>query len=264
MHHQTLWLLGLVFAALASATPTYPRKRFPYPNKAVYYPYSSETPTGTGIYPTGSYPTGTYPTGTGTSVPWPTTGGTSYTYTPFPTSTALTSSTDLPSPSITLPISTITHPATGTPTSFKIQYQKAYDYPDSPALDGFAVLIPNSNGVLTQGYTDDLTSAAIFTLNADSSLSVGDLFADLPYQAAYSNVFFQNEETIDSGGFYKSYCTLEEGGILSCSTNTGSYYDDHVFFTCGGLTGPFGISVGPTGRPYNDDCYTLNLLAVPL
>lgn len=248
MHHQTIWLSSLAFTALVSATPTYPLKRFPYPNKGVSYPY----PTGTGIYPTG------------TSGPCPTTGGTSYTYPPFSTSTALTSSTDLPSSSKDLPSTTATHPPTGTPTSFKIQYQKAYDYPDSPALNGFANLISGSDGVLSQGYTDDATSAATFTLNADGSLSVGDLFADMPPQVAYHNINFQTERTIASEGDYKTYCELGEGGILTCSTNTGSYYDNDVYFTCGGTTGPYGITAGPTGRPYEDFCYTLNLLAVPL
>ena len=250
MHRQTIWLSSLIFATLASATPTYPRKRFPYPHKPVSYPY----PTGTGIYPTG----------TGTSVPWPTTGGTSHTYTPFSTSTALTSSADLPPASTTIPSTTITHPATGTPTSFKVQYQKAYDYPDSPALTGFANLIRNDDGVLTQGYTDDVSSAANFTLNADGSLSVGNLFADLPAQAAYSALLFQTQGAITSQGDYKTYCTLGDDGALGCSTNTGSYYDDDVYFTCGGQTGPYDITVGPTGRPYEDFCYTLSLLAVPL
>lgn len=223
MHSQALWLSSLVLASLASATPTHPRERFPYPNKGVSHPYT--TGTGTGIYPTG------------TSGPYPISGHT--------------------------PSSTI-HPRAATPTSFKIQYQDADDSTGAPALNGFADLGTGSeynNYTLTQGYTDDSASAATFTLNADGSLSVGDLIADMQHYAAYSGVIFQTEEAITSGDFYKTYCELD-GEILSCSTDTGNY-DNDVYYACGD-TGSYEVEVGPTGRPEGDSCYDLSLLAVPL
>ena len=152
------------------------------------------------------------------------------------------------------------HPRAATPTSFKIQYQ---NIDDSPALNGFAYLIPGStsDSAQTQGYTDDAASAATFTLNADASLSVGDLFSNMLPQAVYTNVKFQTEEIIASQGDYKTSCTLGDGSILSCSTNTGNY-DNDVYYTYNGTTG-YGIEAGPTGRPY-DGSYTVRLLAVSL
>ena len=179
MHHQALYLSSLIFAALASATPTIP---------------SSGSPI---------------------------------------------------------------HPRAAIPTSFKIQYQ---NIDDSPALNGFAYLIPGSasDSAQTQGYTDDAASAATFTLNADGSLSVGDLFSNMPPQAVYANVKFQTEELIASQGDSKTYCGLGDDSVLSCSTNTGTYSND-VYYTYNGTTG-YGIGAGPSGRP-DDGSYTVRLLA---
>ena len=190
MHHQTLYLSSLIFAALASATPT-------------------------------------------------------------PTTFATSAS----------PI----HPRAGTPTSFKIQYQDQDTDAGAPALNGFANLTTGSeydNYAQALSYTDDAAYAATFTLNTDGTLSVGDLISDMPPGAGYSEVIFQTEETIDSLGDYKTYCTLGDGGILSCSTVTGNN-DNDVYYACG-TTSPYEVQAGPTGREPGDGCYDLNLLAVPL
>ena len=167
------------------------------------------------------------------------------------------------------PTPSITHEKRATPTSFKIQYQLAYDYPTgAPAVNGFANLIPSSDddyyhGSQVQGYTDNASDAATFTLNADGSLSVGDLYADLPAVADDpTNVFFQTQDTITSGGYSKTYCTLD-GAALSCSTDVTNYGTADVYYTCS-PTAPFSIDVDGTGRPYNEGCYTLKLGAVSL
>ena len=163
----------------------------------------------------------------------------------------------------------VTHERRAAPTSFKIQYQLAYDYgTNAPAVNGFADLITSSDddyyhGSQVQGYTDDASDAATFTLNADGSLSVGDLYADLPAVADDpTNVFFQTEDAITSGGYSKTYCTLD-GADLECSTNVTNYGTADVYYTCGSAA-PFSIDVDGTGRPYQDYCYTLKLVAVSL
>ena len=160
------------------------------------------------------------------------------------------------------------NPRAATPTSFKIQYQDTDTDAGAPALNGFANLTTGSeydNYAQALSYTDDAAFAATFTLNTDGSLSVGDLISDMPPRAGYSEVIFQTQETIASLGDYKTYCTLGDDDILSCSTITGTTTgsnDNDVYYACAVTTEPY-IEAGPTGRSF-DDCYTLRLLAVPL
>ncbi|KAL6716113.1 hypothetical protein ACLMJK_005679 [Lecanora helva] len=221
------------------------------------------------LLPSGSIP-GYYPTGTGTGISTGTgtgtgvysTGTAPYTYTPSPTITPSTTVTDFPT-TTDIPTTTSTPPPTCTPTSFKIQVELAYDYDNAPPFGGYATLVQGDptidNGAQILSYTPNLNDAVTFTLNADCTLSAGDLIADLPYMAAYHDLEFQTEATIAAGHFYKTVCSIDEGSkALECGTNTGSYFTNDVLFSCGGDE----LEFGPTGRPYQDFCYDLNLFVV--
>lgn len=237
-----LSLLVAAFASISCVTaspPLLPR-----------YPYRPST--GTAVYSTGVYPTGTSIFPTGTSFP-------TYHPTGSVSSTLSTSTT----PSNTSPTSTtLTHPPPGTPTTFKIKIKVSPVYPSPPPIDGYALLEPASStpGAQVLSYTDDAALASTFTINADGTLSSGNLIADMPAQSAYQNLLFQTEAEITRGRFYKTYCSIDEG-ILECSTNTGLNFDNDVTFTC---SDDFTPVYGPTSRPYQTYCFNLELFAISL
>jgi hypothetical protein len=212
----------------------------------------SKTPTGTAFYSTGtSAKTKTKKTHTPTGSVYSTR---SITTAPSTTPTTLPSTTSTPAP-------------TCTPATFKLVAHLQYTYPSPPAIEGNAItLVPGENadqGTDIMQLTPNPVLASTFTLNADCTIQSGTEIGALPPAVADHAFSFYAPATIAGQGLYKIECQINNGQ-LSCYGNTGSYYSDQVFFTCGSGTGPFFVTFAPTQRPFQTDCYALQLLVVPV
>lgn len=232
-------------------------------NKSTQYPKTIKHPHSHPSGGTGSFSTGTFPCNTNSS-------GHGLSRTGSVTATNLSTIITAATSSLRQSASS-TAPPTGTPTTFKIQIGATFGtdgYPNPPPIEGNSVFLTPGTPGAGEAYDEgayvmevatDASQASIFTLNADGTLQSGDLISALPSSQAYSGVSFETQSAIDSKGFYKSVCEIDDGG-LSCATNTGSYYTDDVLFTCS--NGPYYVEVGPTSRPY-DPCFDLELVVVP-
>ena len=69
---------------------------------------------------------------------------------------------------------------------------------------------------------------------------------------AYSALFFRTKAEIATAADELSLCDRGADDGISCTTGI-----NHVFYTCGSE-----VDTGPTGRPYEDFCFDLDLTAV--